>query len=74
MKPDCPKCQAGKCNHLSTNADVTTRTHDYLTGAYEERMRIIQLIEDTYADPDFEELGSFVFSQDIIELIQKGQQ
>jgi hypothetical protein len=37
-------------------------------------MRIIQLIEDTYADPDFEELGSFVFSQDIIELIQKGQQ
>jgi hypothetical protein len=46
MKPDCPNCQAGKCNHLDTNADVTTQTHDYLTGAYDERMRIIELLEE----------------------------
>jgi hypothetical protein len=45
-----------------------------LHGLRYERERIIKLIEETYADPDFEELGSFVFSQDIIELIQKGQQ
>ena len=46
MKPDCPNCQAGKCNHLGTNADVTTQTHPYLTGAYEERLRIIELLEE----------------------------
>ena len=48
MKPDCLNCQAGKCNHLDTNADVTTQTHPYLTGAYEERMRIIELLENPY--------------------------
>ena len=56
MKPDCPNCQAGKCNHLDTNADVTTQTHPYLTGAYEERMRIIKLIQETlviHADQKF---------------------
>jgi len=46
MKPDCPNCHAGKCNHLDTNANVTTQTHDYLTGAYDERMRIVELLEE----------------------------
>ena len=45
MKPDCPNCHTGKCNHLDTNANVTTQTHDYLTGAYDERMRIVELLE-----------------------------
>jgi hypothetical protein len=45
VKPDCPNCQANKCNHLDTNADVTTQTHDYLTGAYEERMRIYSKLQ-----------------------------
>jgi hypothetical protein len=35
-----------KSNQLDTNADVTTQTHDYLTGAYDERMRIIELLEN----------------------------
>ena len=36
----------------------------------DERQKIIKKIRDTYADPDFEETGSFVFSEDIVELIQ----
>jgi hypothetical protein len=46
MKPDCPNCHAGKCHHLDKNADVTTQTHDYLAGAYDERMRIVELLEE----------------------------
>jgi hypothetical protein len=33
-------------NQPDTNADVTTQTHDYLTGAYDERLRIIKLLEE----------------------------
>jgi hypothetical protein len=59
---------------IITNASIKAFNSGLSHGVVQERERIIKLLEDTYADPDFEELGSFVFSQDIIELIQKGQQ
>jgi hypothetical protein len=39
-------------------------------GEKRERERILKLIKDTYVDPSKEEWGSFIFSDDIIELIE----
>ena len=41
-------------------------------GKRRERDRIIKLIRDTYTDHDFHETGLFVYSEDIVELIEKG--
>lgn len=38
-----------------------------------ERERIIKLLEDTYADEKFGELGSFEFTGDIVNLIKTGK-
>jgi len=40
-------------------------------GEKRERERILKLIKDTYVSPDKEEFGSFVWTEDIIELIEK---
>jgi hypothetical protein len=48
-----------------------TSSADFHEGALHERMRIINLIKDTYTDHDLEETGSFVYSEDIVELIEK---
>jgi hypothetical protein len=48
-----------------------TSSADFHEGALHERMRIIDLIRDTYTDHDFHETGSFVYSEDIVELIEK---
>lgn len=37
---------------------------------WNERSRIINLIRETYNKPELEEYGAFVFSEDIVELIQ----
>jgi hypothetical protein len=42
-------------------------------GEKRERERIIKLIKDTYVDLDKEEIGSFVWTEEIIELIQENQ-
>jgi hypothetical protein len=42
-------------------------------GEKRERERILKLIKDTYVYPDKEEFGSFVWTEDIIELIQENQ-
>jgi hypothetical protein len=42
-------------------------------GEKRERERILKLIKDTYVSPDKEEFGSFVWTEDIIELIQENQ-
>ena len=39
-------------------------------GEKRERERILKLIRDTYVDLDKEEIGSFVWTEDIIELIE----
>jgi hypothetical protein len=39
-------------------------------GEKRERERILKLIRDTYVDLDKEELGSFVWTEEIIELIE----
>jgi hypothetical protein len=41
-------------------------------GNYEERERIVKLIESIYNDETVEEYGSMVWTSDIIELIKKG--
>jgi hypothetical protein len=40
-------------------------------GEKRERERILKLIKDTYVSPDKEEFGSFVWTEDIIELIER---
>jgi hypothetical protein len=40
-------------------------------GEKRERERILKLIKDTYVDLDKEEIGSFVWTEEIIELIEK---
>lgn len=47
-----------------------TYAKGYLTGAYDERLRIIDLIRNTYTDSKHEEWGSLEWTQDIIKLIQ----
>jgi hypothetical protein len=47
----------------NTNRFVTAQEHPYLTGAYDERMRIIAVIK---------EYGSEDFTSELIELIQGG--
>jgi hypothetical protein len=39
-------------------------------GEKRERERILKLIKDTYVDLDKEEIGSFVWTEEIIELIE----
>jgi hypothetical protein len=39
-------------------------------GEKRERERILKLIRDTYVDLDKEEIGSFVWTEDIIKLIE----
>lgn len=43
-------------------------------GMLTERIRIIKLIEDTYNRPEYEEHGSFIFSQDVVDLIQEAKE
>jgi len=45
----------------------------YEAGERHELKRIIKLIKDTYANPEHEEASSFVFTEDIVDLI-KGEQ
>jgi hypothetical protein len=40
-------------------------------GEKRERERILKLIRDTYVDLDKEEIGSFVWTEEIIELIER---
>lgn len=51
----------------------TGRTTAFYQGVEAERKRIIELIRKTYVDTDFEEYGSFVYSEDVIELIEKSK-
>jgi hypothetical protein len=48
-----------------------TSSADFHEGALHERMRIIDLIQSTYVDMELQETGSFVWSEDIVELIEK---
>ena len=45
----------------------------FIDGIADEQKRIIKIIKDTYEAEEFFELGSFVWTTDIIELI-KGEQ
>jgi hypothetical protein len=45
----------------------------FLDGVIHEQQRIVKLIEETYADAKYEELGSIEFTGDIVALI-KGEQ
>lgn len=54
-------------------ADLGTRYRYRTEGRQIERNRIVALIENTYHNTDKYELGSFVWTTDIIELIQKNQ-
>lgn len=45
----------------------------YNLGKEAERERIIKLIRDTCAKPEIDEDGSFIYSEDIVELILKEQ-
>ena len=40
-------------------------------GAEAERERIINLIRDTYIDMELQELGSMVWTEDIVDLIER---
>lgn len=42
----------------------------YNLGIEHERKRIIQTIRDTYAKDELEEHGAFVFTEDIVQLIE----
>lgn len=52
------------------NAGIKAFNSGYLAGAYDERLRIIDLIRITYTDSKHEEWGSLEWTQDIIKLIQ----
>jgi hypothetical protein len=45
----------------------------FLDGVIHEQQRIVKLIEDTYSDAKYQELGSIEFTGDIVALI-KGEQ
>lgn len=46
-----------------------TYAKGYLAGAYDERLRIIDLITATYLDDEYE-FGIQVWTQDIVDLIE----
>jgi hypothetical protein len=46
------------------------QSETWVQGADAERERIVKLIQDTYADEAYEELGSLEWTGDIIALIQ----
>lgn len=52
---------------------MTHFTHDYEQGIKDERERIVQLIRDTCAKPEIDEDGSFIYSEDLVELILHGK-
>jgi hypothetical protein len=47
------------------------RVKDYNAGVMAERERIVDLIRAEYSDSEFDELGSFEFTEDIIDLIEE---
>jgi len=50
------------------------RLKDYNSGVMAERGRIVDLIRAEYSDPEFNELGSFEFTEDIIDLIMEADE
>jgi hypothetical protein len=50
------------------------RVEDYNAGVLAERERIVDLIRAEYSDPEFDELGSFEFTEDIIDLIKESDE
>ena len=46
-------------------------TEGIKSGEKRERERNLKLIRDTYVDLDKEEIGSFVWTEEIIELIER---
>lgn len=51
------------------NAGIKAFNSGYLAGAYDERLRIIDLITATYLDDEYE-FGIQVWTQDIVDLIE----
>lgn len=41
------------------------------SGKLEERLRIINLIRNTFNDPEFPEHGAYVWTEEIVQLIYK---
>jgi hypothetical protein len=50
------------------------RLEDYTAGVMAERERIVDLIRAEYSNPEFNELGSFEFTDDIIDLIKESDE
>jgi hypothetical protein len=58
---------------LYQTADLGARYRYRREGAQLERQRIIELIENAYVDSYRDEIGSLVWTDDIIALIQENQ-
>jgi len=55
---------------LDKDCCLETYAEAYRQDKKNEKERILKLIKDTYVDPSKEEWGSFIFSDDIVELIE----
>ena len=52
---------------------MTHFSHDYEQGIKDERERIIKVIRTACAKPEIDEEGSFIYSEDVVDLILKEQ-
>jgi hypothetical protein len=67
---DCSECEGDCCMPEKLTEDEKTELRAYSLGREHERNRIIRVIRDTYTKDMLEEHGAFVFTEDIIQLIE----